>query len=161
MCVCVCVCVCVRECVCVIIKTNDEKYRKVVYKSRGLCAIFQLFGVASIYVRLLLDGGLYAKSWNCKTDKSVPTCSVTSRIHFDRQLACRHSEVRPRCPWQRALYHVYLSLPMAAGSITFLSARLAHACTTGKKKKEKRRTDREAEAERKSTFQRKIMHENK
>ena len=46
----------------------------------------------------------------------VPTCSVTSRIHFDQELACRHSEVRPvvrgsgrritftsRCQWQRAV----------------------------------------------------------
>ena len=46
----------------------------------------------------------------------VPTCSVTSRTHFDRELACRHSQVRPvacgsgrritftsRCQWQRAV----------------------------------------------------------
>ena len=46
----------------------------------------------------------------------VPTCSVMSRIHFDKELACRHSEVRPvvrgrgrritftsRSQWQRAV----------------------------------------------------------
>ena len=32
-------------------------YRKVVYKSHGLCAIFQLFGAASIQVRLLFEDG--------------------------------------------------------------------------------------------------------
>ena len=45
-------------------------YRKVVYKSRGLCAIFEHFGAASIQLRLLFEGGLYAKSWVCKTRKS-------------------------------------------------------------------------------------------
>ena len=46
-------------------------YRKVVYKSRGLCAIFQpFFGEASIQVPLLLEGDLCAKSWVCKTRKS-------------------------------------------------------------------------------------------
>ena len=40
---------------------------EVVYKSRGLCAIFQLCGAASIQVRLLLEGGLYAMFWVCKT----------------------------------------------------------------------------------------------
>ena len=52
---------------------------------------------------------------------SVPTCSVTSRIHFDQELACRHSEVRPVV--RGSGRHVYLPLLMAAGSITFLSAR--------------------------------------
>ena len=33
-------------------------YRKVVYKSRGLSAIFEVFGVDSIQVRLLFEGGL-------------------------------------------------------------------------------------------------------
>ena len=45
-------------------------YRKVVYKSRGLCAVSQLSGAASIQVRLLLEGDLCAKSWVCKTRKS-------------------------------------------------------------------------------------------
>ena len=45
-------------------------YGKVVYKSLGLCATFQLSGVASVLVRLLFQGGLYAKSWVCKTRKS-------------------------------------------------------------------------------------------
>ena len=49
------------------IHAADLKYRKVVYKSRGLCAIFQLFGAASIPVRLLFEGGLYAMFWVCKT----------------------------------------------------------------------------------------------
>ena len=40
----------------------NRMYRKVVYKSRGFCAIFQLFCAASIQVLLLFDGGLYAKS---------------------------------------------------------------------------------------------------
>ena len=40
---------------------NKTTYRKVVYKSRGLRAIFRLFGAASIQVRLLFEGGLYAK----------------------------------------------------------------------------------------------------
>ena len=40
------------------------------YKSRGLCAIFQLFGAASIQVRLLFEGGLYAMFWVCKTRES-------------------------------------------------------------------------------------------
>ena len=43
---------CLSECI----------YRKVMYKSRGLCAIFQLLDAASIQVRLLFEGGLYAKS---------------------------------------------------------------------------------------------------
>ena len=74
----------------------------------------------------------------------VPTCSVTSRIHFDVELACRHSEVRPvvrgsgrsstftsRCQWQRAV-----SL--------FLSARhLAHVYTTEKKRRRTRGWSRE------------------
>ena len=32
------------------------------YKSRSLCAFFQVFGAASIQVCLLFEGGLYAKS---------------------------------------------------------------------------------------------------
>ena len=48
----------------------DKLYRKVVYKSRGLYALFQLFGASSIQVRLLFKGGLYAKSWVCKSRKS-------------------------------------------------------------------------------------------
>ena len=40
------------------------------YKSCGFCAIFQLFGVASIRLRLLFEGGLYAKSRVFKTRKS-------------------------------------------------------------------------------------------
>ena len=48
-------------------------YRKVVYKSRGFCAFFQLFGAASIQVRLpielrlLFAGSLYAMISVCKT----------------------------------------------------------------------------------------------
>ena len=42
--------------------TSLNIYRKVVYKSRGLCAIFQLFGAASIQVRLLFEDTLHAKS---------------------------------------------------------------------------------------------------
>ena len=89
----------------------------------------------------------------------VPTCSVTSRIHFDRQLACRHSQVRPvacgsgrlitftsRCQWQRA--------------VSFCRPGSWHMHARQERKK-KRRTDREAEAERNAPLQRKIMHENK
>ena len=36
----------------------EDYYRKFVYKSRSLCAIFQLFGAASIQVRLLFESGL-------------------------------------------------------------------------------------------------------
>ena len=49
--------------------SNFPVYRKVVYKSRGFCALFQLFGAASIQVRLLFEGGFYAKSRVCKTRK--------------------------------------------------------------------------------------------
>ena len=35
---------------------------KLYIKSRGFCAIFQLFDVASIQVQLIFEGGLYAKS---------------------------------------------------------------------------------------------------
>ena len=45
-------------------------YHKAVYKSHGLCAIFQLFGAASIRVRLLFEVGWYAKSRVFKTHKS-------------------------------------------------------------------------------------------
>ena len=41
-------------------KRTTTDYRQVVYKSRGLCAIVHLFGAASIQVRLLFEGGLYA-----------------------------------------------------------------------------------------------------
>ena len=71
---------------------------------------------------------------------SVPTCSVASRTHFDQELACRHSEVRPvvrgsgrritftsRCQWQRAVSP--FCQPGKFGPA-------AHACTTEKKKKE-------------------------
>ena len=88
-----------------------------------------------------------AFSPNCK----FPTCSVTSRIHFDQELACRHSEVRPvvrgsgrritftsRCQWRRAV-----SLFCRPGKF----GPVAHACT--REKRRRRRTDREAEAERK------------
>ena len=55
----------------IILQRLDENiYRKVVYESRGLCAIFQLFGAASIQVRLLFEGGLHAKSRVYKTRKS-------------------------------------------------------------------------------------------
>ena len=61
-----------------------------------------------------------------------------------------------RCPWQRAPYHVYLPLLMAAGSITFLSGRqIRPGSTCIHDRKKRRRPDREAEAERKTPFQRK------
>ena len=41
------------------------EYRKVVYKSRGLCAFF------NFWVRLLFKCGLYGKSWVSNTRKSV------------------------------------------------------------------------------------------
>ena len=41
---------------------HSTSSRKVVCKSRGLCDFFQLFGVASIQVLLLFEGGLYAMS---------------------------------------------------------------------------------------------------
>ena len=85
------------------------------------------------------------------SETEIPTCSVTSRIHFDQELACRHSEVRPvvrgsgrritftsRCQWRRAV-----SLFCRPGKF----GPVAHACT--REKKRRRRTDREAEAERK------------
>ena len=46
-------------------------YRKVVYKSRGLCAIFQLFSAASIQVWVLFKCGLYAMFSVCKAMKAV------------------------------------------------------------------------------------------
>ena len=55
-----------------------------------------------------------------------------TRVQAFRSTAC--------CPWQRAPYHVYFPLPMAAGSITFLSARLAHECMAERRKR--RRTNR-------------------
>ena len=45
--------------------------RKVVYKSRSLDAIFQLFVAASIQVRLLFEGGLYANPESVKPVKAV------------------------------------------------------------------------------------------
>ena len=48
---------------------QSKNYRKVVYKSRGLCAIFQFFGAASIQVRILFEGNLYAMFWVCYTCK--------------------------------------------------------------------------------------------
>ena len=62
-------------------------------------------------------------------------------------------------PWQRALYHDYLPLPMAAGSITF--------CPPGwhmharQKEKRRTRTDCEAEAERKTPVVPKENHGRK
>ena len=66
---------CKRKCKCERVQyteydAHSSAFRKVVYKSRGLSAIFQFFGAASIQVRLLFEGGLYAKSWVCKTRKS-------------------------------------------------------------------------------------------
>ena len=74
-----------------------------------------------------------------QSGSSVPTWSVTSRIHFDQEFACRHSEVRPvvrgsgrritftsRCQWQRAV-----SLFCRPGKFS----PAAHTCTTDKKKK--------------------------
>ena len=46
-------------------------YRKVVYKSRCLCAIFKHWGVASIQVRLLIECSLYASSESAKPVKAV------------------------------------------------------------------------------------------
>ena len=55
---------------------------------------------------------------------------------FDHKLACRHDGVWPVVPYSGRGITVYLPSPTAAGTITFLLARqLAHACTTGKKKK--------------------------
>ena len=51
------------------VSCKTTKYRKV-YKGRGLCAVFPLCGAASIQVRLLFEGGLYAKFWVCKSRKS-------------------------------------------------------------------------------------------
>ena len=51
-------------------RRGNIDHRTVVYKSRGLCAIFQLFGAASIQVWLLFEGGSYEKCWVCKTGKS-------------------------------------------------------------------------------------------
>ena len=48
----------------------SSKYWKVVYKNCGLRAIFQLFGAASIQVRLLFEGDLFAKFSVSNTHKS-------------------------------------------------------------------------------------------
>ena len=46
-------------------------YRKVVYKSRGLCAIFQLFGAASIQVLLLFEAAYMQNPESAKPVKAV------------------------------------------------------------------------------------------
>ena len=63
----------------------QTEYHKVVYKSRRVCAIFQLFGAASIQVWLFFEGGFYAMFWVCKTGKSGPEhekwkCNLTLRV---------------------------------------------------------------------------------
>ena len=50
-----------------------------------------------------------------------------------------------RCPWQRAPYHVYLPLPMAAGSITFLSARQIRPGSTCIHERKKKKEEEEEE----------------
>ena len=40
--------------------TQTHTYRIFMYKSRGVCAKFQVFGAASIQVWALFEGGLYA-----------------------------------------------------------------------------------------------------
>ena len=68
------------------IKTNKQKRRSSAVKKNAIVDIsntvkscikaaawmhfFNFFGAASIQVRLLFEGGLYAKSWVCKTRKS-------------------------------------------------------------------------------------------
>ena len=49
------------------------------------------------------------------------------------------------CPWQRAPYHVYLPLPMAAGSITFLSARQIRPSSTCMHDRKKKKEEEEEE----------------
>ena len=48
--------------------------------------IFQLFGAASVQVRLLFEGGIYAQFWVCKSRvKAVwhdKTCTVNAKLHF-------------------------------------------------------------------------------
>ena len=91
---------------------------------------------------------------------NVLTCSVTSRVHFDEELVGRHTEVRPVVRWQHhgLRITIYLPLPMAAGSITFLSARQPALMQHGRKKKGEEPIARLKQ--RKTPFQRKTMHEN-
>ena len=55
----------------------SSTHRKVAYKSRGLCATFQLFATVRLLFKyqasgaaFISEGGLYAKSRVCKTRKS-------------------------------------------------------------------------------------------
>ena len=75
-----------------VITVHGIGYWKVVYKSRCLCAIFQLFGAASIQVWLLFEGGLYAKSWVCKTRKSG-----LAHVKWKWNLTLRLSQIYFKC----------------------------------------------------------------
>ena len=71
-----------------------QRSRKVVHKGRRSCAIFQLFGAASIQVRLLFKGSLYAMSWAWKTGKSGLTHHVQFYVHFVGCCSVEHSQLK-------------------------------------------------------------------
>ena len=54
-----------------VVQQKMTKYHNVVYKSRLLYTVFQLLSVASIQVRLLFEGGLYADPDSSNPIKSV------------------------------------------------------------------------------------------
>ena len=69
------------NCLSVITHHASWTYRKLVYKNRSLCAIFQLYGAASIPVRLWFKGGLNAMFWVWKTAKKLSgTCKWKCRF---------------------------------------------------------------------------------
>ena len=60
---------------------GDQKYRKVVYESRGICAIFQLFSAASIQVRLFSKAAYVQFSvWHMQNESETWHCECYKHI---------------------------------------------------------------------------------
>ena len=68
--------------------TNFSIYCKVLHKSRGLCALFRLFGQASIQDRLIFKTGLYARQAYMQDRLICKTGLYARQAYMQDRLIC-------------------------------------------------------------------------